>query len=373
MAYPARDPFRQAIRGGLAITYLVDAFYGGLPVASCLMPTGGSITDTTTPGVRRLLNLELAPEPGLFNKLAPVGTQLRVRAQVMYQNRSTVDIPMGVFDVDSQSLDEGGGKIGITAPDKWAKIQRARFLWPTGPELGVPVTYQISQLIRAALGPNEPVNVLSTSTATVPSLTWEKDRDRAVIDLAESIGAWVYFDRLGVATVADIPTSGAAADWLVDSSAAGVMTALTRQKDRSKSYNIVVVESSASSGSLFSTEYVWDFDPASPTFAGTNPGGAIDAGPFGVVPYFYDTPILSSQDAARKAGETLLARGVGLASQVSLGQVPNPAVDAFDVIDVLPPKERYDMDRIMERHLVDVVTHPLGEGEQTITGRSIRL
>jgi hypothetical protein len=58
---------------------------------------------------------------------------------------------------------------------------------------------------------------------------------------------------------------------------------------------------------------------------------------------------------------------------VSLGQVPNPAVDAFDVLDVMPPKERYDIARVLERHVADTVTHPLSLGTaQHIEGRSTR-
>jgi hypothetical protein len=56
-------------------------------VRTDLRPTGGSITDTTKPGVRRVLNLELAPTPGLFDLLAPVGTLLTVFAHITYMDR----------------------------------------------------------------------------------------------------------------------------------------------------------------------------------------------------------------------------------------------------------------------------------------------
>ena len=58
----------------------------------------------------------------------------------------------------------------------------------------------------------------------------------------------------------------------------------------------------------------------------------------------------------------------------SLTQVPNPAVDAFDTLDVLPPRQRYDIPRVVERHVADTVTHPLAPdgGGQRIEGRSTR-
>lgn len=371
------DPYRQVIRGPADITYTVDAAFGGEPVAgaSGMAPVGGTITDTTKPGVRRLLTLELAAAPGLYDLLAPIGTMLTVTATVTYTNRSTLDIPMGVFEVDTIRKDEAAGKITLTAPDKWARIQRARFVAPTGSMTSHPVSTNIAELIRGAWGAGELVTVTATSTAVMGGLVWERDRDKAILELAESIGAWVFFDRQGVATVADIPTIGSEADWLVDASASGVLTGLDRERSRAQTRNVVVVESSAADGEKFPTQRVWDDDPNSPTYAGTNPLTAPEtAGPFGVVPMYYSSPLLASITAAREAGGTILARVTGLASQVSLGQVPNPAVDAFDVIDVLPPRERYDIARVLERHVVDTVTHPLVHGSaQQIEGRSTRL
>jgi hypothetical protein len=376
VAFPVADPFREAVRNSVAITYTVDATLGGDPVpgGSGLLPSGGSVTDTTKPGVRRVLSLQLAPEPGLFDALSPIGTTLTVTAHVRYTNRQSVDIPMGVFDVDTESLSEGSGGLSLTAPDKWAKIQRARFIIPQASTPGLSVVGQIAALIRGALGPDEPVAVTATSTATVGRLLWEKDRDQAIIDLAQSIGAWVFFDRFGVATVADVPQIGSSADWLVDASPSGVLVELDRERSRTSTRNVVVIESSAADGAKVPTQWVWDSDPLSPTYAGTSPRlRPQEAGPFGIVPYFYDTPVLTSAAAALKAGRTILARTTGLASQVSLGQVPNPAVDAFDVIDVMPPRERYDIARVLERHVVDTVTHPLTVGSpQQIEGRSTR-
>jgi hypothetical protein len=97
-----------------------------------MRPTGGTITDTNKPGVRRVLNLEVAGGHDLFANLAPFGTELTVTCRVTYNDRTTLTIPMGVFDIDSDSLVEGQGKITVTAPDKWVRIQRAKFLAADG-------------------------------------------------------------------------------------------------------------------------------------------------------------------------------------------------------------------------------------------------
>ncbi|MCU1617202.1 MAG: hypothetical protein JWO98_4742 [Frankiales bacterium] len=392
MAFPVADPYAQAVRSGFAVTYTVDASRGGSPVAGAqgLRPTGGSVSDTTKPGVRRSLSLELPGDPAMYDLLLPSGTTLTCTAHVRYTSRFTADIPMGLFDVDSESFTEGGGSLSLTAPDKWVRIQRARFMGPAASTRGITVTAQIVALIRGALGASEPVTVTASSTATMTAVVWDKDRAQAIIDLATSIGAWVHFDRYGVATVADIPTIGARANWLVDASSTGILTDLDRQRSRTDTRNVVVVSSSADKGPRFPTQYVWDNDPASPTYAGpgtgsgTTPPSATTAGPFGIVPYFYDSPILANASAAIAAGRTILARTTGLASQVTLSQVPNPAADAFDTLDVLPPGQTtYRLGsparlltrggRTVERHVADTLTHPLTASSPLhIEGRSTR-
>jgi len=374
MAWFVPDPYPTAIRGPVTIRYTVDATRGGQTVAAGLTPLGGSITDTTKAGIRRSLSLELAPARGLFDALAPTGTRLAVTCHVQYANRAVADIPMGVFVIDGNSIAEGGGSITLSAPDKWAEITRARFVGPASSNPALTVTSQIATLIKGGLGADEPVNVLSGSTVRMTQQTWEKDRDKAILDAATAIGAWVYFDRQGVATIADQPAPGASAHWTADASSAGVLTELDRERSRGDVYNVVVVSSSATEGELFPTQWVWDTDPASPTYAGTDPRTAPEtAGPFGISVAYYDTPLLRTVSAARAAGGSILRRTRAIAEKASWSQVPNPAVDAGDLIDVLPPPAYRGHYPHPERHLADTVTHPLTVGpEQNIDGRSSR-
>lgn len=371
------DPglYTRAIRSGITLWYTVDATLGGAPVAGAtgLRPAGGQITDTLAPGVRRTLTLELPPAPGMFDRLAPIGTTLTVTCHVRYPNRQTVDIPMGVFDVDSERMTEGEGGVTITAPDRWALIQRARFIRPQASIRGASVRAQIASLLGGAVG-GMALTDTATADETMPALVWPDDRAKAVLDLADSIAAWVSFDRAGAATLTDAPTVGRYTDWIIDASASGVLTSLDRERSRTDTRNVIVVSSSASGGERFAPVYVWDTDPASPTYAGTNPQtNPGSAGPFGIVPDTVDTPIAKTQAAAKVVGYRELYRRMGLASQVSLGSVPNPAIDAGDVIDVVPPRERYDIPRGVERHIVDTVTHPLAPGTaQHIDGRATR-
>lgn len=375
--YPVSPLYGDASRYGGVQYAVCDAYRDGAVIATDLPISGPSfVTDDSSAGVRRTLSIELFPTLGLWNELAPIGIELRPRSVTRYPSGVTEQVPMGVYDVDSQSMSYGaGGTIKLAGSDKWGRIQRARFLKPQASTRGIPITAQIAALIRGALGANEPVVITATSTATVGAVVWERDRDKAIEDLAKSIGAYVSFDRNGVATVQDLPTVGPASVWTVDASETGVLLSASRDRDRTRTYNVVVVASDKADGEApFQPQIVWDNDPDSATYAGLNPASNPgSAGPFGIVPYFYTSPLVRNAQQALASGRTILARTTGLASQLGLTAVRNHALDSLDVIDVLLPPERYDQDQPLERHIIDRLTHPLLPTEaQQIDTRSTR-
>jgi hypothetical protein len=226
------------------------------------------------------------------------------------------------------------------------------------------VAQQIAQLIRFGLGQGENVNVLATSQALVGALVWSGKLDAAINDLAKSIGAWVFFDRNGVATVADLPTlTSTSAAWSVDASANGVMLTADRTRDRSKTYNQVVVNTQMANGApLFAPVVVSDTNPTSPTYIN---------GPFGTATYNYSSPLLTNATQALQAGAAILAQVTGINSSMALTSVRNHALDALDTISVQLPRERFDIPIPAEQHLIDKVVHPLmPDGVQSIDTRT---
>lgn len=365
--------------GGVSIVHTMVATRGGSTIATAddLAVTGGTITDTIKPGVAKSLNLEVKATPGLYDELAPAGVTLTATCQVTMTDKSVVTIPMGVFDVSDQSMTVLDGTLKLTAPDKWVRIQRAKFVKPEYAVPGVQVVTQLGALIQGALGISEPVNVDSTLYAAMCPMLFEGDRDAVINQIAGWTSQWVRFDRNGTALISDTPGIGLGTDWLIDSSPTGVLTELDRQRSRSTTYNVVAVHSSNAGSELFAPAYAWDSDSTSVTYAGTDPINSPGlAGPFGVVTYSYDTPLEMTNSQAYATALNILAQVSGLASQVSLSATLNPAMDAGDVIEVLPPRERYDIPIASERHLVETVTHPLvvdGTTVQRIEGRSTRL
>lgn len=373
--YPVSSLYGQAARHGGVQYAVVDAWRDGSPIASDLAVTSGFVTDDSAGGVRRTLSIELFPELGLWDLLAPIGTEIRPKSVTRYSSGLTESVPMGVFDVDAQSMSYGpDGTIKLSGSDKWARIQRARFLRPFAATPSLLIADQIALLIKGALGFSEPVVNLSTSTATIGAVVWERDRDKAIEEMAKSIGAYVSFDRNGVATIQDLPTIGPMAVWTVDASETGVLLSAQRDRDRKRTYNVVVAASDKVDGETpFEPQIVWDNDETSPTYAGTDPLTAANVGPFGIVPYFYTSPLLATASQALDAAQTILARVAGRAASLGLTAVRNHALDSLDVIDVLLPAERYDQEQPLERHVIDKVTHPLlPTGEQQIDTRSTR-
>jgi hypothetical protein len=243
------DPYRQAVRtGGVSYEFFFSASVGGAPTpgAQNLRPIGGQITDTTKPGVRRVLSAEFAPEPGVFDLLAPEGTTLTAICRATYQDRSSYDIPMGVFDVDTQSIEEGGGKI---SPDRPGQVGAD----PAGP---VPGAASLGGWLPGGAADRAPdpgrdprhrgADHGDVAGDDPGAGVGAGPRQGDHLDLAADIGAWVYFDRQGGAVIADIPQLGASADWLIDASATGVLVSLDRQRSRTETRNVVVVTSSAS-------------------------------------------------------------------------------------------------------------------------------
>jgi hypothetical protein len=131
--YPVSTAYLGATQGSHRQTVQIDAWLAGAPIfgAQNLLIESGTVTDSSTPGVRRQVDVTLTPRAGLFNRLAPNGAELRVRSILRYPNGVTESIPMGVFDIASVDEPDGpGGVVVVRGDDKWVKIQRAKFLRP---------------------------------------------------------------------------------------------------------------------------------------------------------------------------------------------------------------------------------------------------
>jgi len=321
--------------------------------------SGGQVSiDATSGGVRSTLSLTSARDEGgaLWDILAPIGTEVVPYRGIRFIDGTTEYVPLGVFGIDSQKMSYGvDGTIDLTAPDRWATVQRARFLNPATTNGGA-----VTEAIRLATGAVSVGYVnTATSAATTRSQIWDRDRDQAIEELVKSAAAEIYFARDGSLVARNLPVLTNASVWTVDAGESGVLVGADRARDRARTFNVVVALPEGTDGSVpFAPQIAYDSDVASPTYVG---------GAFGNVPTFYSSPLLTTAGQALAAAQAILSRVTGLAAQVSIESAVNPALDGGDVIAVLLP------DGTTEKHLIDTVTIPLDvDSPQQITTRSTR-
>lgn len=375
--YAVSASFLDALRvGGGAWYGYVEAWRGGSRVTledgSWRLPlrTDGQNqiqVDGSTPGVRRTLSLTLAPQVGLWEALAPIGTELHAYTAIRYPSGAVEVVPQGVFDVDVQALDyTSAGDLTITAPDRWQRVANARFFTPRSFASGTGVVSLVSSLLTAAV-PGVTPSIVSTSTVALPAeQTEDKDRAALIQRVLTAASLDCYFDRNGIPVIRDTPTIQSTPVWTVDAGSNGVLLGADRTRDRQRTYNIIVVTGERNDGTApFAPQFVWDNNPASPTYAGSgtgagsSPPSSATAGPFGQRPRFFNSPLLKDAAQAQTAGRTLLAKVTGLNAQLGLSAVPNTALDDGDTVSVILPRERWDRPQQSERHIVDSMTVPL--------------
>ncbi|MDQ2624257.1 MAG: DUF5047 domain-containing protein, partial [Actinomycetota bacterium] len=364
------DGFLAALSSPQQISVRANVDKGGQRLYTDLPITGGSVSVSRGRDTRRELNLTVAPRlrtgtytqvpalPGSHtDPLSNSGQEITVWWQLHYIGGAIETIPLGVFRIDDVS--------GSIAHDDEVTLRgRSREAWIIDDRLVQPRTIAgpsavslIGQLVHETLADVEVVAQASRD-ARVPSMTVEEDRWGAIAALAASIPAQVYADPWGRIVIADLPTVDSAPVWQVKAGPGGVLVRASSSSSRSDVRNAVVVRGESPSGDFAPLQAtVYDDDPSSPTRYG-DPG----AGFWGRAPHFETNAAVTSLEQARAIARTGLALHTGAARSLDLSSVPNPALEACDVIDVIP--DPGDPAGSVRRHILDAFTIPLVPGGQ---------
>lgn len=345
--YPVSTTFGRAIRQAHTMYARLDVWYDGNLLASDLEILDGQVTVHPGAGVRRTLDVTVA-DVGWWDTLEPVGTELRPYRGIRYPSGAVEAVPLGVFIVDqhAMSVAPGGGITIRSAPDRWSKVQKARFEIPEASTSGSLAADEAARLITEATDTG--ATNTASSTATVGALVYERDREQIVNRLLAAAAAEAFHDWDGELVVQDVPLLGQVPAWTVDASESGVLLGGNRSRDRSRTYNVVVVTSDTVDGQTPPAPVVVeDDDPTSITYTG---------GPMGRVPYFWNSPVQLTTGQAQGAGRAILNRVKGTNAQLDLDAVAHPGLDRGDVIEVVT------VGGTVERHLVASLTVPLTVG-----------
>lgn len=280
--------------------------------------------------------------------LAPYGNEIRLERGVTYRDGTTELAALGVFRIDDADVDDDGQQlvIHLTGLDRSARIADAKFEAPYQVAAGTNYTEAILDAIQAAYP--DVVHDLADTTLTTPQLLAEEGADRWAFcqEMATSIGMDLYFDGIGTLVLRPVAQFGASEPiWDIVEGENGVLITAARRWSRQGAFNRVIATGENTGEAAPSRGVATDDNPLSPTYY---------YGPFGKVPRFHKSQLITSDDQAVDAAAAILAREIGTTQSVELGSVVNPALIPGDVIRATRARAGIDED-----HIVDQLTVPL--------------
>jgi hypothetical protein len=363
--WPVSSLWAPALTGSHQIALRVEVWSGGhlraTTTDSSLQIGGGSVSATARNRVRRTLSLTV---PESFypsdpdDLLNPYGTELRVYRGINYGSaEELVPVFRGRIDsVDDHNRFDGVAEVACS--DQGADLNDARFLIPRAAPAGVATTAEMTALIAEAIPDAAILRLSSHDGAVASGLLWDRDRGQAVDDLATSIGVDVWAGPDGTWRITDPANVDQPAVWTLADGANGTIVTDQRTVSRKSVYSVVCVIIERPDGTTPLQVVVEDTDPTSPTYVG---------GPFGRVPRFLRSSLITSEAQAQVAGRALLAKSTGLTRTRSVTCIPNPALEIGDRLDIT-------VGGLLERHIVDSMTLPLTTDSpaMSITTRSAK-
>lgn len=300
---------------------------------------GGEVIVDSAAACRRELRMTTPPLREVIDAVGAPGGEITVTQTVRYIDQSTETIPLGVFVVDEDSSDyDADGNLALTCRDRSVIVQRNKLGGHGGSAASVasnPAWQEIKRLVEGAW-PNVAYPFpgwaqLDTSAATpVGAMLWaDRDRDAAQRKLAAANSVQTYFapDGRGLLQKVRVPQPGAAPVWTVRSGEGGALVGAERSRDRSKVFNAVVIDSTAA-GLYLPQVTVSNTDASDPYSI---------YGKLGFQPKNISSPHFRTPTQMQIAAIVKLSKLLGAASEVSLTNLPNGALDADDVIGVVTP------------------------------------
>ena len=322
------------------------AYYNRAPITQPLRVVGGSVTLDRTAALRGRCTVELA-EPlriptATGGPLTPYGFEIAVRRGVVHADGSVEYGPLGVFPIQTSSLD------GVTLLTSLEGIDRSQLV----------VDARLEDDYAVAAGTNYATAIHDLVDAGVPGLTYrfaatmfttpqlvfqaQGDRWEAARGMAKSIGCELYFNGVGELVLRAEPTFGATPLWTISDGEGGVLVGAVLSLDRAPAYNRVIA-TGENTGNVTVPRGVWtDDNPGSPTYY---------FGGFGHKPRFYASSFITTDEQAASAAAAIGTAQQGVARSLSFETVPNSSMRPGDLLLVRRPAMG-----VNEVHMLDSMT-----------------
>lgn len=267
-------------------------------------------------------------------------------------------VPLGtlvVVDVDMSRWPS----VGIVGYDRTWLLSQHRNVTAYAPTSGTDSMTAIEDLLQFSTFPaSRLVTNFPTVGQTIGTQVWDAQSDlaEAAHDIATAAGHVFYADPMGVFTCSpepDVDVNPVVLSY-VEGDSLLIMPALKRSGSDTR--NAVVATSSASDLTTPVSGYAQDDDPSSLTYVGA----------LGVIPEFFDSPLLRTSVQADLAARTRLRAIVGLTDATAVTALVQPGLESGDVIYVESTSRG-----IATRLIADAFGIPLRAGEpQVITCRA---
>lgn len=346
---PRSPDFDAAVRRSHEIAVRVDVLYNRAPVAQGLRLTQGTVTLDRTAAQRGRCAVTLA-EPfeiptttgGL---LTPYGYELSISRGVRYPSGVEEVIPLGVFPIQTSVSDGTTRLTALQGIDRSQMVVDARLEDSVAIAAGTNYGTAIRNIIAAAI-PGLTYDFAAT-TYTTPALVFEAQADRwaTAQNMATAIGCELYFDGTGVCVLRPEPMFSALPSWVLSEGEGGLLTGAALTLDRAPAFNRVVTTGENTSLTTIPRGVWTDDDPSSPTYY---------AGGFGAKPRFFASAFITTDAQAASAAEAIGTAQKGVARSLTLGAVPNPALEPGDL--VLIKREAIGVNEV---HILDALTFGL--------------
>jgi hypothetical protein len=198
----------------------------------------------------------------------------------------------------------------------------------------------VKDAIVDLLGNQVPASVLETNLPDTddqtPRLSYDANNSSTepFNTLATAAGWMLYCDPMGVFTAVPEPGTDNDVDLLLQPEPHGWLIGHPqRSLGEQDPVNAVVFTGESTDGTTLPVRgYAQDDDPASFTYVGR----------IGVRPDFQSSPIMKTQDMANKAARTALRKRLGLSNTITVDMLPNPALEAGDVLHVIDLVQNMD-------------------------------
>jgi hypothetical protein len=356
--YPVSDAFRAAVSASCQTAVVKASVLLGDTVLGDLLITDGSVSmDGTSDGSLRSLSLTCAPDADAWDWITAAGAEIQAWRGLTLPGGDEL-ASVGVFVIDADPDESLDGTITISAGDRSRRISRATWTDPYAVPSGIDVGDAITGILRTCwpacpVGYGQTGKLLGSASLFQDGSGSDPWKDARAI--AATAGLDLYFDANGIARLRPVPDPAVADPCMTyHDGDSGVVITSRRVALLSQLYNGVIATAQGSGVSTPVRGECWDGDPTSPTYR---------YGPLGQVPYYYSSPLLVTQAEADSAAQTVFARIKGRAEQRAWEMVPNPALEAFDLLEFVA------VDGTVTRYMIDQITIPLVGGTMTATAR----